>query len=197
MENSEVKEAAPKYNYYTIDDYLAIERESYGIRHELHEGKLIVMQGSSPNHARVARNLTTAIDNHLKHDHCEVFGNDLKVAIKSIESVVYPDVSVFCADADFYDEYNDVTLNPVAIIEVLSPSTEKYDHDRKFYYYRQIASIHQYIIVGSASHYLFSATRQKDGKWLSPETRENTGSLTIEPIGLTISSEEIYRRVSF
>lgn len=197
MENSEVKEAAPKYNYYTINDYLALERESRGIRHELHEGQLITMQGSSRNHARVVRNLITTIDNHLKEDTCEVFGNDLKVAIKSIESVVYPDVSVFCADADFYDEYNDVTLNPVAIIEVLSPSTEKYDHDRKFYYYRQIASIRQYIIVGSTSPYLFSAIKQKDGKWLSTETEEPDASITIEPINLTIPFSEIYRRVSF
>jgi hypothetical protein len=46
MENSEVREAALKYNYYTVEDYLEIERANTGNKYELHEGYLVTMQGS-------------------------------------------------------------------------------------------------------------------------------------------------------
>jgi len=37
--------------------------------------------------------------------------------------------------------------NPIVIIEVLSESTERYDRDRKFQLYKQIASLHEYLLI--------------------------------------------------
>jgi hypothetical protein len=65
MENSEVKEAAVKYNYFTIEDYLEVERTSQENKYELHEGYLVTMQGASLNHVRIATALTAKIWHHL------------------------------------------------------------------------------------------------------------------------------------
>jgi Uma2 family endonuclease len=112
MENSEVREAALKYNYYTVEDYLEIERANTGNKYELHEGYLVTMQGSSVNHARITTTLIV-----------KIFATDLKVGILSKESVVYPDISIICDPPISHDQHKDVLLNPTVIIEVLSPST--------------------------------------------------------------------------
>ena len=39
----------------------------------------------------------------------------------------------------------------VQIIEIISPSTETYDRDNKFKYYRQIPSLQEYVWVDSES----------------------------------------------
>lgn len=197
MENSEVNEAAPKYNYYTIEDYLEIERSSTENKYELHDGKLIVMQGASENHVTIVANMMIEIGSFLKDKNCRILCNDLKVALKSLDTVTYPDLIILCEEPEMYDKQRDVLLNPVTIIEILSPSTEGYDRGRKFYFYRQIETLRQYILVGSTSHYLYSAIKQDDGKWLSTETEDITQSLAIEVINFTLPLSEIYRRVSF
>lgn len=197
MENSEVNEAAPKYNYFTIDEYLSIERSSTENKYELHEGKLIVMQGASQNHVRIVANMMIEVGSFLKGKQCSIFCNDLKVAVESTDSVVYPDLIILCDESKTFDEQKDVLLNPAVIIEILSPSTQEYDRGGKFYIYRQLETLRQYILVDSTTHYLYSSVKQNDGRWLSTETEDITQSLTIETINFTLPLSEIYRSVSF
>lgn len=197
MENSEVNEAAPKYNYYTIEDYLAIERESVSNKYELHEGALITMQGASRSHVRIVRNLISSIDNHLQEDDCEVFSNDLKVAVKSLDSVLYPDLVISCDESQTYDDHDDILLNPVVIIEVLSPSTEKYDRNNKFSYYQHIDAFREYILVDSTKYALSIFSKSESGKWLNAEIHDLSANLTIQSINFTLPLSQIYRRVSF
>jgi Uma2 family endonuclease len=40
---------------------------------------------------------------------------------------MYPDASLVCGELEFYRGRNDVILNPMLVVEVLSPSTREYD----------------------------------------------------------------------
>src|SRR5437660_2835910 len=58
----------------------------------------------------------------------------------------YPDVTVACGEQD------EKTLkNPVLVIEVLSPSTEKRDRGAKFKAYKRLPSLQEYVLIGSES----------------------------------------------
>jgi Uma2 family endonuclease len=197
MENSEVREAALKYNYYTVEHYLEIERANTGNKYELHEGYLVTMQGASLSHVRIVSNLVTGLSAHLREKDCEILTNDLKIAIQSKESVVYPDITILCDPPIPHDQHKDVLLNPTVIIEVLSPSTEKYDRGNKFFYYRQLESLREYILIDSSGHYVYTARKQGNGKWLSEETNNESDSLFIQTIGFYLPLTEIYRKVSF
>lgn len=197
MENSEVKEATLKYNYFTPDDYLEIDRTSNENKYELHEGYLVTMQGASVNHVRIATTLIAKIGHFLEGNSCEVFSGDLKIGILSKESIVYPDLSIICEPPLFHDKHKDVLLNPSVIIEVLSPSTEKYDRGNKFFYYRQLESLREYILIGSTGSYLYTARKQSTGQWLSEETTDTGAILNIETIGFTMPLSEVYHKVSF
>jgi Uma2 family endonuclease len=53
----------------------------------------------------------------------------------------YPDIVVLCGHGIYDPADRDTLTNPTAIIEVLSPSTEKYDRGEKFRSYQQIPSL--------------------------------------------------------
>jgi hypothetical protein len=97
-------------------------------KHELHQGHLVTMQGASMKHNTIVANLLGGIVPHLRGKSCRAFPSDLRVYIPTAESFTYPDISIVCDDPDTLDDsYPDTIKNPSVIIEVLSPSTEKYD----------------------------------------------------------------------
>ena len=52
-----------------------------------------------------------------------------------------------CGEELYHGESDDTLLNPRLVIEVLSPSTEDYDHGKKFAYYRTLPSLREYVLV--------------------------------------------------
>ena len=62
-------------------------------------------------------------------------------------SYFYPDVVIFCGDPQFEDNVFDTLLNPILVVEVLSPSTKAYDRGEKFRHYQELASLREYILV--------------------------------------------------
>ena len=63
----------------------------------------------------------------------------------------YPDVVVTCGVEEFEDARNDTFMNPVVIIEVLSPSTESYDRGQKFQFYSGLPSLVDYLLISQDS----------------------------------------------
>ena len=68
----------PTQTLHTIEEYLAIERESEE-RHEYLDGFIYAMAGESPEHGIVCVNLTRIISTQLLGTPCQVFAKDLKV----------------------------------------------------------------------------------------------------------------------
>ncbi len=63
----------------------------------------------------------------------------------------------------------DCILNPLLIVEVLSPSTENYDRGKKFELYRTMESFRGYLIVHQDRRHVEHYSRQEDGSWLLRE----------------------------
>ena len=195
---NELKEAALKYNYLSPEDYLTFERASVRDKHELHEGHLVTMQGASRAHNKIVVNMVVGIGSYLKGKSCEVFFNDFRIYIPSAESFTYPDLLIVCGKPeDLDDAYLDTIKNPTVIVEVLSPSTEKYDRGTKFFYYMQIPALKEYIIVGSTSYFIQTARKQADGSWKFSELAGKEAMLSIPAIGYELPLSEVYDRVEF
>jgi len=197
-ESQQLEEPALKFNYFSPEEYLSFERASPRDKHELHQGRLVTMQGASMHHNRIVRNLLGGIAPHLKGQSCEVFPSDLRVYIPTAESFTYPDVSVICDEPDMInDAYLDTVKNPTVIIEVLSPSTERYDKGNKFFYYMQIAGLKEYIIISSTTLYIQTARKKADGLWQFTEITDKKAVLSIPAIQFRMPVEDVYERVKF
>jgi Uma2 family endonuclease len=194
MEN-EVKEPAPKYNYVSQEDYLAMERASE-TKHEYYKGEVFAMSGASWEHNVIAKNINTLVLPFLKGKPCDMFGSDLRIHIPENTLYTYPDFSIICGKPDTTDEEKDSIVKPSAIIEILSKSTKDYDRGSKFMLYRSIKTLKEYITIDSLSISVEIYTRQENNTWLLSEFKQLSESFVISTIGLTLLLKDVYEDVS-
>ena len=114
---------------YTAEEYFASEAQSE-VRHEYFEGGALAMAGGTKSHNLITQNFTTALRNGLRSQGCQVFIEDVRLAVQDDFHYTYPDVVVSCAPEDRRDPY--LVRQPVLIVEVLSPFTAEYDRSQKF-----------------------------------------------------------------
>jgi len=178
----------------TEEQYLAIERAAE-FKSEFVDGEMFAMAGATNRHNRIQGNLFVQLSLALEDGACEPFASDSRVRVSS-RAYVYPDVTVVCGERQPFDQHDDILINPVAIFEVLSPSTEKYDRGLKFQLYRTIESLRDYILVNQEQHGVEQFTRQLDGIWGLRDYQGPDEELKIDSIGVAIPLRRIYRRVS-
>lgn len=196
--------AQPK-PYYTIEDYLEIERTS-DERYEFLDGEIYSMAGESDAHGDICTNLVVILGNQLRGTPCRVRSKDTKVrsgaepqkARTTRGMFSYPDVAVFCGELQHHDEFKDVLTNPSVVIEVLSESTAEFDRGEKFVRYRNWNStLTDYILVSQDKPFVEHFARQADASWLLKEYRGFDAVLMLDSINCTLRFSEIYDRVEF
>jgi Uma2 family endonuclease len=108
----------------------------------------------------------------------------------------YADLAVVCGEPIFHDDKRDVLINPTAIFEVLSASTEAYDRGEKFLRYRRgITTLTDYTLIHQSRAIVEHFTRSTDVVWPSKTIEGIDATLSIPSIGCEISLAEIYARV--
>src|ERR1035438_1018682 len=131
---------ASQPQFVTLEEYLDFEEKSPA-KHEYFHGSIRAMAGALPPHNRIVMSATVELANQLGNGPCEPFNADQKVAASPEEACFYPDLSVCCGGAGFDPTRRAILLNPVLIVEVLSPSTEAYDRGNKFKDYKRIETL--------------------------------------------------------
>jgi Uma2 family endonuclease len=177
-------------------EYLALERASKE-KHEYFEGKVLAMAGASLVHNRIVGNLMREIGVLLKDRPCEILPSDIRISVPSKASYMYPDAVIVCGQPEMEDDQFDTLKNPVAIFEILSPSTEDHDRGKKFFFYRQIPSFSEYILIDTTRPFVELSRRQDDGSWIFGVLSDPEGYVPITAIKEKIPMEEIYRNVKF
>lgn len=180
----------PQIQVFTPDEYLALERRSEG-KSEYIDGTMVAMSGASVAHNILVANLIGELIRPLRSRGCQIFPSDLKV--KQGTRFFYPDVSAVCGDLEFHDSVKDVVLNPSLIIEVLSPSTEKYDKGMKFLTYQKLSSLQEYILVHQNRPLLEQYRRHSEGSWLY--LRKEGSEETVDVLGCPLSLADLYAGV--
>ena len=88
-------------------------------------------------------------------------------------------------------------LNPVLIIEVLSPTTEAYDRGFKFAQYRKIESLEEYALVSQDEPRVEIFRRQPSGEWLFAEYVGIDAACPFASVDCAIPLAEIYDKIVF
>ena len=177
--------ALPKSKYISAEDYLTMEAVS-PVRHEYFNGEIFQMAGASEKHNNIAGNIYGEFYVCLKKRRCKVYQNDMRLYIEKDDIFTYPDVMVVCGEPEIKKyKHLDNILNPVLIVEVLSPSTADYDKSAKFEQYRTIASFTEYLLVSQESKQIIRYTKQSDGSW---NLMDFIGDKTEIELGLRLSA---------
>lgn len=181
----------PALKYYTAAECLAFERTSQ-TKHEFYRGEICDVPGTGFNHNKLQMNLTIAVGSFLKGKSCNVFVSDLRIHIPSNTLYTYPDAIIICGKLQLLDEEFGTVLNPSVIAEILSASTQSFDHGDKFMLYRSIPSLQEYILTDSGAIGIEHYKRNKDKTWLRQEWQDKTDTLTIATIGFNLPLKELY-----
>lgn len=176
----------------SVEDYLEGEKIS-PVRHEYVEGEVFVMAGTSANHGRISVNLTTALSVHLRNSPCEPFAGETKVRVTP-NVYYYPDVLVSCEENPESPYFRNA---PILIIEVTSPSTRQIDRREKLLFYQQMPSVQEYAVVDQHKINIELHRRQPDARWITYYFDKSDTEVEFQSVGLTLSIDEIYRRVRF
>jgi Uma2 family endonuclease len=175
---------------YTVREYVMLEQGSV-LKHEFYEGDIRAMAGGSHPHARMGAAIIAQLYRQLVDGRCTVYSSDLRVRIGDV--ITYPDASVVCGDVQMDDEDPYAQLNPTLLVEVTSPSSEKYDRGGKLARYKLIPSLREYVIVSHREPAIEVFHRADDGQWIvdraGPGQRAKLQSIDCE-----IDVDELYRQ---
>lgn len=161
-------------------------------RHEYFRGDWFNMVGGTRGHNRVINNLGRHLGNHLDNSPCQVFSEAMKVQVGD-EAILYPDVLVTCDKQFKADEL--VVTTPVVVVEVLSPSTQRYDRSEKFAIYRKLASLREYVLIDPETRRVEVFRPLPDGS-CSYLDMSAAGALTLTSIGCTLPLDLIFSGMS-
>ncbi len=137
----------------TVDEFLAFEDLAES-SFECDSGAALEMEAATREHDTIRNNIITHILSGLRKDDvkCRVYGSDIHVRVTP-SCLMKPDVALHC-EPETWEREGQVLVDPVAIFEVLSPSTEGYDRGKKFQAYRQIGSFREYFIIAQDRVYV-------------------------------------------
>lgn len=175
----------------SIEEYLEGEEVSE-IRYEYIDGEVYAMAGVSQSHSRITGNIFTALSNHLRDSQCEPYSENIKV--RTDAAFYYPDILVTC-EGEFNNKY--FSEEPILIVEVISPSTERIDRHEKLHAYLDMPSVLEYVIVEQEKIEVEIHRRQPDENWITYFYTHTDTEFTLESVNLTLQLSEVYRRVTF
>ena len=174
--------------------YLRQEREA-SEKSEYLNGQVYAMAGASREHNQLVFNLAGLLHSQLRGSPCSAYVNDMRVRSRVTEAYFYPDLTVVCNDAEFEDDEMDTLLNPILIIEVLSPSTEGYDRGAKFAHYRRMESLREYVLIAQDRYSIEHYIRSEDGQWILSEASTPESLVELTTIGCNLRVDEVYEKV--
>ncbi|MBI3650799.1 MAG: Uma2 family endonuclease [Acidobacteria bacterium] len=188
--------ALRKEKLYTPEQYLELERAAEE-RHEYLDGQIYLMSGGSPKHSTICVNVSGELRFQLKGKPCQVFEANMKVGTSTSSLFSYPDVSVVCGEPAIHDKHRDVLTNPKVIIEVLSPSTERFDRGKKFARYQRFDSFTDYVLIAQDEPRVEHFARQANGTWVLTVATTLKSKIQIASIACALQLAEVYDRIEF
>jgi Uma2 family endonuclease len=183
---------------YTFEEYLRREEKAVE-KHEFYNGKIIKMPGGTFNHSRVSANALTALRVSIRPlpKQFSVHTSDLKIYIEPSDIGVYPDAFVICQEPMFWKNRQDVIVNPLLIVEVLSPSTQSYDRLGKFELYKLLPSFQEYVLINADKHAVETRFREEPDLWRIKTETDINHLVPLRSLGVSISMADIYEDIVF
>ena len=145
------------------------------------------MAGGSNAHSALCLRMGSLLDQALPDGPCMAFTSDVRLRINE-RQYYHPDVMVAC----------DVTpgtgiTNPIVVIEVLSPSTEKRDRGAKFKTYKSLSSLQESVLIGSELQHV--EVHRRESNFWHQEHYQAGDMIELKSISMQFSFDALYRRI--
>lgn len=137
---------------WTEEEYLSFEACSE-TKHEYLDGEIYAMAGARSRHNAICANAIGELRNLVRGGPCRVFTSDQRIRVQTKKGFyTYADGGVACGRWQISDKDGMSLENPALLFEVLSSSTREYDRGAKLFYYRQIPSLVDVLLIDQPTH---------------------------------------------
>jgi Uma2 family endonuclease len=177
----------------TLDEFLHWD-DGTDTRYELIGGFPLAMAPPLEGHSMLSLRLGARVDAALAARRpCRALTEAGILHPDRADTFFVADVAATCASFDRRRQY---LQDPLLIIEILSPSTERHDRHMKTPAYRRIASMQEILLVDSDDRYVELHRRQGD-QWLTHILRGSGDVLSLASVGIEISMADLYEGFEF
>ena len=180
----------------TAEEYLAKE-ELAEEKSEFINGEIIQMAGASANHNLLTGKVHARLLLALEDLGYTVFMSDMKLWPPHFKNYFYPDVMVIKDEPHFTDAKQTAVTNPCFIAEILSASTEGFDKNQKFSFYRTIPELQEYLLIDQSAYRVELYRKVGDRQWLLTELCGQAEVIRLESVAVEITLADLYKRVNF
>jgi Uma2 family endonuclease len=189
-------QAAEKLVHMTIDEFdTYVESIPNGKDFELIDGTPVLMGNPTEVHEQIAMNIAGALKPRMDTRGCRTYAGNMRVQASSDSTgkdKFKPDVVVRCGPVST----NTYVLDPVVIVEVLSPSTMDRDRGVKLAFYKQLPTVQHVVLAYSdqmrVEHYVRTGIGWECNVLPHPES-----VLELEAVEFSMGLDEVYRDVPF
>lgn len=164
-------------------------------RYELVDGVSVPlhgMTGASNAHDTIVVNCIAEHANRLRGKPCRVATADTALRVK-IRTTRRPDVTVDCAAPD---PYSHEARNPVVVVEVLSPSTRKFDQFTKLDEFRRHPTLRHILPVDPDAISAKLYSRPDGGEWSDEDLTGAGAAIIFTEIDISLPLGALYDRLN-
>ena len=177
----------------SVEEFLDFAEQSEDW-YEYFDGKMHRMTSTKFNHNVISHNLGLLLGIRLADTDCQVLGAGQGIRAGE-DSYLIPDLSVVCGRAETEVDTR-ILLNPILVVEVISPSSIEHDRVVKRDFYQSVDSIQAYLIVEQHRPLVELYTRSETG-WRLQAFSELDDDLPLEALACRLPLRDIYRRIEF
>ena len=141
-----------------------------------------LMAPASMKHSIIKGNVFAALRSALAGTPCQALIDGPQVQTEEISAI--PDVIVTCSPLDVSTP---VVAEPTIIVEVMSPTSEADDTQRKWFSYRKISSLKHYLVLAQDQRVVLVHSRAGD-LWRERFMSEGALELDDPPVRLEIAA---------
>ncbi|MFZ1700376.1 MAG: Uma2 family endonuclease [Pyrinomonadaceae bacterium] len=173
--------------------YPTNERRSV-VKNELLDGRIIAKPTANRWHNLIATNFTIAIGSRIQRSTCQLYANDMQVAIGR-DSICFPDIVVVSGPPAFADDGAELLMNPTVVIEIFAGLSKSTDRQQKLEGFLAIPKIKECLLVNETEMRVEHYARQNAKQWIYRIYNERDDTITLESINCKLSLAEVYAQV--
>lgn len=179
----------------SIWEYLQHER-SVPIKNELRNGRLYPMGPFDFTHCLLNTNTTAAIGSVLKGKTPQCLGSGMRIWVQKTGLFTYADATIITDSVEVADDgHRDNLINPSVIIEITSPTSQKYDAGEKFELFQGLNSFIEYILVSHDRPRVECRRLSNRGVWECDSVEGIDASFSIQSVAVSLTLNDIYDKV--
>jgi Uma2 family endonuclease len=156
----------------------------------------LIFDMPTQNHDIITSNLHGLLYTFSKGKDVRVYSQGTYIRLEMSSRTPLPDIVITSKSEEERNKYHQL-LNPLAIIEILSKSTRKFDQMQKMEAYQSIETLMEYVLIDQYKPHVAVHRRISANKWEQEYLTKMSQQLHLGSISYSLTLSEIYEGVEF